>query len=513
MSLPTEKPDVYSLLKKKRQLTPAQRAALAKATAARAAKRTAEKGVIVIKPKPTCAEKEVAQKKKRAAEAKKKQAARKQLTQEQRNEINRKARERYAAKKGKPKVPKKTPAQIRVEKAIPYNLAKPVLVRGEEAQIAKLVAKGKATEITHDEATKFSVKLKDKLTPEETKIVVETVLKERLPKDYPYSAQALAYIMRGVDKGEARMDKVAKIIHTDAERAQYIIKLIDKLTGYNGGLITNVYVTIYRDNELQPLIKVANSFEGNCLLNIIANSGYDVTPIYKKFPHLRPNGDELVYINAKEVKEVSKILRKSIVVYSALGIKIGKIWEQHTRGKNAKISVVFSNEHATIAANRIRISKVVYEDIDVLPRTVDVADYDYHQKYPEILRYYTTISEGKFTLHKSFRPSSITGREEDDSNPNYNYAADPSQLLYAIFKEKYGLGPIKDSQIRNVIKSAEHFTGCRRFCEIPEQALEIDKNMCYASYKEVAGYIGFPSGDFIPSFYPSTNNEIKTLFV
>lgn len=341
---------------------------------------------------------------------------------------------------------------------------------------------------------------------------------EQLPYKYPYYTQFTANAIWATNE-----DKERNKSHEGIIRDRTMIKIVndDDRTRYITALKERIWSDYYLDTTIlkdfkfnvifptgrQKLIPVAKMQADNCLLAIIRNAGINTEKVYKTFPHLRPTEDkeEYIYVTHEEVERIAKMLRFTINTYSALGARLNRPWHQFKIQRGKTIHVRFADGHASIVPSKISVTTVAYQPTLTIPTNdISVVDYDYfpppRNSTPDdalIPKYFTRMQDNNFTLHKVFRPSSVTNNPEDDLNHDYNYVFTPEQMLYRLFKKHYSLTPIQDPSIRSIVKSAEHFINRKRFSSIPKNALYTDKNKCFTSYKTLPQYMGFPTENLV----------------
>lgn len=125
----------------------------------------------------------------------------------------------------------------------------------------------------------------------------------------------------------------------------------------------------------------------------------------------------------------------------------------------------------------------------------------------------------EFTLHKEFRPSSVTKNIDDDSDLKLANVHSADQMLLRIFKQKFNLerptdGRMVDGRplITDIIKSAEHFISRRSFIDLSadgdfctfggwKSLRECDNIKNYCSYTANRYYVGFPGNMIVPCSY------------
>lgn len=260
---------------------------------------------------------------------------------------------------------------------------------------------------------------------------------------------------------------------------------------------------------------VAKSLAENCLINIIRMKDRDVNVVYERFPHLRPNNlKEPIYITHDEIAEVSKLLKTNIIVYTSLGAKINKPWHEFKYNNNSCIRVIFENGHAFVMQKKCEISNIIYKSFDDITDIEGlVVDHAYYQDPPESIAtlhksggvpmYYTVLYKGKYTMYKDYKPSSLTGNANDDLLTSGNtYIFSNSQYLFKRFKKRYDMKVIKQDDMREIVKSAEHFIGRELYEKTTPDTKVIDQNKNYCAYKSCGYYIGFPGNEFAASANP-----------
>lgn len=327
---------------------------------------------------------------------------------------------------------------------------------------------------------------------------------------YPYFAQTT----RHYEHGPIR-DRRATLI-TDANKRAKFIKHIDDAEVDSPilpaalGRVTNTYTA--NRHPVSSVAKVNHRhcgkvmYEvGNCVLNILKQAEVDVGKVYmpRYLPHLKPDqaNPRQIYITHDEIKRLTSILKLSIHTYTALGAKLNKIWHSFKCKRGKSIHIQCSDGHATLLPGKIEATKINYVDHVDIPLTPDVVDYGYFQLPRTASQYdsaqpmfYVTIAPGKeYTLHKTFRPSSVTLNPDDDKPGALNYVFTPEQMLFRMFKQAYNLAPINNKDIHAVVKTGEHFIK-RRIFNTPTSAMRlVDHNKNYMSYKLLPEYIGFPT--------------------
>jgi hypothetical protein len=365
-----------------------------------------------------------------------------------------------------------------------------------------------------------------------------------------------------------KREPYAMLIKNNDDKWIYIKYIWERIFPYEGfdpspQILRGLDSQIFSINKIPiELIRVATYKAGNCLLNLIHNAGIPIKKVYKKFPHLKPNGENPVYINHNEISSLSKILQFTLCIYSKLGAKLSQPWIEFKCKRGKRIHIEISNGHARIMPNKISINNIEYHNQITIPNDLSIVDFDYFEPSknandndPLVIKYYTTLINGIFTIHKAFRPSSVTNRDIDDKDPEYKYVFTNEQMLYRLFKARYELAPIFDESIRNVVKSAEHFIKRKIFEPVGEVTIKdvkisafspaigkngvikdmlikrintsqhetikfkpdlklIDHNKNYMSYKRSEYYMGFPTNILVPittDYKPVNGNKI--LFV
>lgn len=254
---------------------------------------------------------------------------------------------------------------------------------------------------------------------------------------------------------------------------------------------------------------VAKSWMDNCLLNILRNSGININKVYKKYPHLKPTPGENkdIYLDLVHIEDIAKMLYTSISLYTRLGYVLKKPFAEYKYNKGKHIKVIVEGEHATLGFKHYNVSRVIYDYRMPNPRDIEglIVNQDYYiPRHPDELelKYYIVLCKGEFYMIKSYKPSSLTGDPNDDSNPAYYYIFSHEQFLFKQFKAAYKLGSIRDDHIREIVKMSEHFIGRSLFKPVTRDTIALDHNKSFVSYKTCKYYIGFPGNDLAASETP-----------
>ena len=279
-------------------------------------------------------------------------------------------------------------------------------------------------------------------------------------------------------------------IKTPDDRADYLTALESWLTKYGRvDLVSSLYFTIHEKQKPQKVIRVAKYEAENCVINVIRHFLPEkVDVIYKKYPGLKPSGCKPVYLSHMDIKYISRQLQINIITYTQLGALTNTPWCKYGSGKRKNIHMKIQNEHATIISKTYRVSQIEYHDYIVVPTTTDVID-------AQQCVFYTTLDG---TMHKEFRPSSVTKLDADDTNLKYAYVFSTDQLMFKLFKEQYNIEPIRNVELRNVIKCAELFITKRVFEPLAGEIYEVDHNKSFASAEFSPFYVGFPRNNLTP---------------
>lgn len=357
---------------------------------------------------------------------------------------------------------------------------------------------------------KIKVKTHDQLT-RDTKRKLKNM-------QYPFyvRATALCYFNnRDGTKGfVTRRQKYAVKITNKQEKIAYIESLPTTIVSYgllhmyNGIHIRQYDFEFTSAQGKAKVIKVAKYEAENCVINILR--GYvrpeDINKIYKKYPELEPQEDGHVYIDHDKIERIARALRVNIVTYTELGARENMPWHSYGDSHRKKIHIKIANEHATIMPGKLKVSKIVYDEILEIPTTTNVVDYDYEQDDrrgghdDRIPKYYTIMENGVLIMHKKYRPSTITQNPQDDENIDLAYMFADEQLLYHIFKQENKMATIPNKFIRDIVKSAEHFIGRRALHKFHNKAVytEYDQNKNYLAYETSPYYQGFPTNTLVP---------------
>jgi hypothetical protein len=382
---------------------------------------------------------------------------------------------------------------------------------------------------------------KPELSPEsriknDNKIRIQ--LLNELPTTYPYYVQSTAKIADIESVGDFAVDykivalkspsyiteKRASRINNYSERVEYAETLPDRIrdTGYGdagdneGFAIIGITIDHWDPvTEKQEVIKVARYQVGNCVINALIYTSSDCKLVFKKYPHLNPitESKNPIYVDHNELKAIAKLSGRRIDCYSSLGSKINMKWDSFGYQKYKKIELVLSNGHASIKPNSIKIDKIIYHksidhkdtyQVNVIERKEEELSKEDEKIYfesrldPPVI-YYIAIEGNLNVMHKTFRPSSVTKKTEDDLNTSLAFVFSSIQLLSKKFITDYNLLPIPDAINRSIVKSAEHFIGKSLFKKMTRLSKETDNNKNFASYKSSTNpyYIGFPKHELI----------------
>lgn len=251
---------------------------------------------------------------------------------------------------------------------------------------------------------------------------------------------------------------------------------------------------------------VAKAKVENCLINIIRMHDIKVNKVYTRFPHLKPvaGSRDDIFITLDEVEEVSKLLKITINIYTALGYRIGKPMKEYPYYKNKALDIIFENEHAYLAQKRMAIDRVVYGPLpDIRDIEGLVVAHEYYAA-GDIPKYYTVLHQGQYTMLKNYRPSELTKAAADDSAKSNYYIFSNSQFVFKKFKEDHDLRTIKEDDMRTIVKASEHFIGRALMAEVTQDIKILDHNKNYVAYKHCPYYMGFPGNDFAASRQPQT---------
>lgn len=365
-------------------------------------------------------------------------------------------------------------------------------------------------------------------------------------------------------------EKVGVTIKNDQELRNYASTIISRIRGLlhpygdkktHEKTLNVVDFHVTTKQRKAKLVRVAKFEAENCVINILRGflPNKTVDTVYDILPELKPDDDGHVYLNHEQLEKIARKLMINIITYTAFGARESIPWHSYGDKKKKKVHIKISCEHATIMHNKLKVSEIVYDDDLKLPDTVNVVDYDYlyyatqvtrygrdeiedvdpkdeqavyryfkrrdavfsadglvvdpvtvgKSRYHvrRVLKYYTIIDNGKLTIHKTFRPSSITGDPKDDENIDLAYMFTDEQLLYRLFKDEHKLQSIKNSTIRSITAAAEHFIG-RRVLKPFDRSIytEYDMNKCFMSYDKSDYYIGFPTNKQIPTLLENAKN-------
>lgn len=282
---------------------------------------------------------------------------------------------------------------------------------------------------------------------------------------------------------------------------------------YPNHVATNLDFIIDNIYEQQYLQRVRDFPTENCVINLLRH--YDTSradKIYKHFPSLKPTEDNPnPSLDQAQLEKIGKNrdIKLKFNVYSALGAHTNKKWMTlGTVSKGKAINVKVECEHATMIPSKLKPTNIEYHDTLEIPTATNVSEIRRETNGTPI--FYTTIDENQITIHKTFKPSTVTNNEDDDQDLQYARVTTTEQLLYRLFKSKYNLTSHPDPIIRNITKHAENFIGMRLLSHIPANAIETDHNKNYIAYEGLPEYMGFPTNTLIPT---TEANAINPAFV
>lgn len=402
-----------------------------------------------------------------------------------------------------------------------------------EADIEKIRYTG---EDTNEPVNNKSLDVRDELNTQVLPLsqgtnTYDLFLNENLPRNYPYYVKSEVYLTR-ISGDEVTGDnevsytqasgKKYMLIGDNVSRKRYIEIAITSIFDDSYGILSDmaayhvnrIDLRIARPSGKQKVISVAQSMEaGNCMIRILQNNGCnDMNKVFAKFPHLKPALNEAtgaynpIYINPDEIAVVAKLLRRKINVYTPLGRITGDVWESFGHIKDKILPVQFSMGHATLISENLQVDSVMYVDKVVVPMSPDVVAYDTYN-HIDNAKYYikavtVTIKKKNTTAYvmvKSFKPSTVTGDLTHDNEPAFHYVFDKNQLLFKFFKKDFKIKCIDNTDIRNCVRSSEHFVGRALLMPVTDNVVELDHNKNYCSYKSCGYYRGFPTEVIIPT--------------
>jgi hypothetical protein len=253
----------------------------------------------------------------------------------------------------------------------------------------------------------------------------------------------------------------------------------------------------------------AKSQADNCLLRIIASHGVDTEKVYSRYPHLQrvPGSTDPIYITHDEMGAVSKMLRVNINVYSRLGSVINKPWHKFENGHCKTIRVVIEDGHAFMLTNTFDIDNIVYGPVPLVDDIDGIA-------IKHAGDHAIVIHDGRYTMFKEYKVSTITGKPEDDYGIKNAYIFNTEQYMFKLFKKVHDLETIHLPDIRKIVKVSEHFIGNEVFHKITPDTRAVDHNKSYVSYKSSKYYMGFPGNVLGASLSPQPAcSPYKDVFV
>lgn len=334
----------------------------------------------------------------------------------------------------------------------------------------------------------------------------------------PFYGRAIKY-----DDGKSKILTRYIKVFTAPQLDSFIEHVLDKQQGYDDDE-GDILFELVPPKDAQKLPRMAKLSMENCVLNIVRGFVGDnkVANFYRKYPSLHPDnatdggdGHKYIYVGEEDLKSIAKELRVRFVVYSHLGAILNKPWKEIGYKNDKIVPIQVSRQHATMVSMKLKASAVEYhpeshfgDKMDDLnsTRTIDMVFDTNARDGTTSLIYYTELEycaakkQKIAVLHKSFRPSTITHNELDDTNPAYHYVFNKFQMLSRIFMEEYGLAPITNPNMQKIIASSELFIGRRRLTNITniKDFTLIDHNKNYVAYEKSPYYQGFPTGPFYP---------------
>lgn len=355
-------------------------------------------------------------------------------------------------------------------------------------------------------------KIKESLTWEQIQPKLYKVLNKQ---KYVYYTRAIAHYINTDNEKLQRKEKITTTIKSDKSMEKYVEQVYNWLFEYNylkteeagKWILVKVNIEISKKiNGRTKLFRVAHYEAENCVVNVIRGYlGNKTDKVYEKYPALKPeeNQRDPIFVDCKQLDEIAKTLNINIQTYTALGAKLNQPWDSFgTKGKK-KIPIKIHNEHATIIPGKLSVSEIRYHEYLEVPSRTSVVDEDYfYSQNPNDTqrpKYFTELLGGKLIMNKQFRPSSVSTRAEDDSDLDLAYIFTTEQMMYHLFKLKYNLKTIPDNNIRQIVKSSEHFVGKRVLEPLTNQKYtEVDHNKSYVSFEQSPYYIGFPTNNLTP---------------
>ena len=233
----------------------------------------------------------------------------------------------------------------------------------------------------------------------------------------------------------------------------YLGKLVQRMLNYQvlanaeDIRLNSIDFTHMGPKTAQKVLRVAKYQPENCVMNLIRHrTDKNVDVLYLKFPQFKPTSDETpkpIYLSHTDLDDIARVANLRIYTYSQLGARLNREWSVHGRAKQLALHIVIGSEHATLKHKHTNIDLISYEHIPYIPDSTNVIEHDYYEQEvsndpqqedpPRMPKYYITIDDDdKITMHKAFRPSSVTRRREDDDAYNYVFTAD--QMMYELFK-------------------------------------------------------------------------------
>ncbi len=362
---------------------------------------------------------------------------------------------------------------------------------------------------------------------EKSRRVLEVEVGKKLAKKtFPLYARLLIHFSDCINQ-ITKKQRTSTLLHENAEVDNYVSRTVDEMITYNWTreypdmVITRIDVSFDTTDGKTDIIRVAKYQAENCFINIIRHyMGDKVDKIYKDFPQLKPTTDRKgpIYVTKEEIHKIAYRTGNSVTFYTELGAIERHPWCKLGRSKGTALHIKICNEHATIVPKKLPIADIVYHDTlgVIVPDATNIVERGYQnltkdekkqQKPPKPqVQFYTQIEDGMITMHKCFRPSTVTKNPKDDDNMQLAYVFDADQMMYTIFKEHHNLRPISNDTLREIVKQSEHFIG-RKLLEPLElnedngpvaQYTEVDHNKNYVSYEKSAFYQGFPGNALFP---------------
>jgi hypothetical protein len=245
--------------------------------------------------------------------------------------------------------------------------------------------------------------------------------------------------------------------------------------------------------------------------------------IYKKYPHLTPNGTDHVYAEVDELDRIARMLKLSVSIYSELGaFRNLPPWKVIGAKKQSPVRMICSREHTRLFDNDLNtppdaITYVPFLNRDVLNDNMIISSggcatkeendlirqglvnppLNWYTKYENMEDPATKKQKRIIRMYKTFRPSTFTGEPSHDDDRAFMGVHNNSMMLYKLFKQAFDIRKTPDEFVKVMITACESVMIARGVTEEGRSwtglADEVDRNKHYMSAFESKYYRGFPT--------------------